>query len=101
MTIQAYATAPGYAASALASGYYSITTVPPGFTGITALYGGVMQFSGTGGVVQAYVLSGTANLAPASWMPIVTNIADTNGMVIFTDSQATNYGQRYYRLSTP
>jgi hypothetical protein len=30
-----------------------------------------------------------------------TNTADTNGVFSFTDTNATNYNDRYYRAATP
>jgi hypothetical protein len=60
-----------------------------------------MQLGGTGGVGEAYVLLGVTNLAPAVWIPLATNWADLNGVFQFTDPQATNHGQQFYRLSVP
>lgn len=77
------------------------TAAPPVFNAIARLGGGGMQLAGMGSMGQAYVLLATTNLVPANWIPIATNTADTNGAVQFTDPQATNYGRRFYHLSTP
>ena len=46
-----------------------------------------------------YVLETTTNLfAPGDWLPVATNTLDTNGVWQFTDTQATNFPQRFYRL---
>ena len=46
-----------------------------------------------------YILEATANLSsPGSWQPIATNTLGTNGVWKFTDKQATNFTQRFYRL---
>jgi len=40
----------------------------------------------------------TANLTPpVVWLPVSTNTADINGLWQFTDAQATNYQQQFYR----
>jgi autotransporter-associated beta strand protein len=81
--------------------YQAAPLVYPQITGVFTGGSLGVTLGGTGGVSQAYVLSGTTNLFPAFWMPLSTNLADTNGVFQFTDRQATNYGQRFYRLSVP
>jgi autotransporter-associated beta strand protein len=81
--------------------YVAAPLVYPAFTGVTALAGGAIQLSSTGGAVQAYVLLGTSNLAPANWIALATNVADTNGAFQFTDLQVTNGPQRFYRTTSP
>jgi hypothetical protein len=54
--------------------------------------------SGTGAVNQTFVLLCTTNLAARTvWTPIATNTANI-GSFSFTDTKATNYPQRYYRV---
>jgi hypothetical protein len=36
-------------------------------------------------------------MPPVVWTPVSTNTADINGLWQFTDTQATNYTQRFYR----
>jgi hypothetical protein len=46
-----------------------------------------------------YILQSTLDLhLPANWLSIATNSIGTNGLWQFTDSQATNFPQRFYRL---
>ncbi|MGA9777732.1 MAG: S53 family peptidase [Verrucomicrobiia bacterium] len=46
-----------------------------------------------------YILEATTNLTlPGSWQPVVTNKLGANGVWQFTDTQATNFTQRFYRL---
>ncbi len=46
-----------------------------------------------------YILEATTNLTlPNSWQPVATNTLGTNGVWQFTDPQATNFTQRFYRL---
>ena len=76
--------------------------VPPVFSGAGILNGGGFALTGTGTAGQAYVLLGATNLTPpVVWLPLATNAADTNGSFNFNDPQATNWPQRYYRLTTP
>jgi hypothetical protein len=58
--------------------------------------------SGTGIANQVWVISAASNLnLPVSWVPLATNAADGNGVFSFTDSQATNCPQRFYRVLAP
>ncbi|HZT22215.1 MAG TPA: protease pro-enzyme activation domain-containing protein [Verrucomicrobiae bacterium] len=70
----------------------NIAVVPP------AVPGGItLSLGGAGG--YTYVLEATTNLIPpAAWLPLATNILDTNGAWQFTDAEATNFPQRFYRL---
>ena len=63
--------------------------------------------AGTGGVILSlrgaprytYILEATTNLIlSGSWQPVTTNTLGTNGVWQFTDTQATNFPQRFYRL---
>ena len=79
-----------------------LSSVPPVITSFAISSDGGFSLSGTGAVSQTYVMVTASNLAPPiSWTPIATNTADTNGYFDFTDAQATNYTQRYYRLLIP
>lgn len=42
-----------------------------------------------------------STLAPALWLPVGTNVADTNGNWSFTDFAPTNLQQRFYRAVAP
>jgi sugar lactone lactonase YvrE len=58
------------------------------------------QFSGTVGA--NYVLEYTTSLSPPlQWVPVITNAADANGNWIFTDTNATAYSARFFRIATP
>jgi autotransporter-associated beta strand protein len=76
--------------------------VPALITNVAVLGNGTVSVSGTGGVNQPYILQGATNLnPPVGWTSILTNSASSNGILNFTDTQATNLGSRFYRLSTP
>ena len=66
------------------------------FSSVVKLPGGAMQLTAAG------VIPGRTNLVRASgdlasWLPIITNVAGTNTFTV-TDSTATNYTMRFYRL---
>jgi hypothetical protein len=72
----------------------------------TPLINGVALGS-TGGVFLSlsgasnytYILEVTTNLiSPGGWQPIATNKFDENNVWQFTDTLATNFTQRFYRL---
>ena len=70
----------------------------PLITGVVAGNGSVtLSLGGASG--HTYILETTTNLTlPGSWQSIATNTAGTNGVWQFTDTQATNFTQRFYRL---
>ena len=72
------------------------------FTGLMKMPGG-MVLAGTGLPGESYHLYGTTNIvAPfASWPVLTSGALDTNGQFSYTDTGATNYSQRFYRISTP
>ena len=79
-----------------------VALTPPVITSVLmATNPPAFALAGTGGISQNYVLLAASNLPAALWIPLMTNAADTNGFFQFTDPQATNYPQRYYRLQTP
>jgi hypothetical protein len=79
-----------------------LTNLIPDITGVAGSPGGgiTLSFSGTPGF--NYVLEATTNLvSPDDWVPLTTNMPDTNGLWQFTDMEATNYPFRFYRLILP
>lgn len=80
----------------------SVTNPPPVISISGALSNGSFTLSGSGGADQIYVLLTASNLPPlTNWEPIATNTADVNGAFRFSDLEATNYQQRFYRIQTP
>jgi hypothetical protein len=51
----------------------------------------------TGGAGSTYIVQATTDLATGIWLPLATNVLDTNGVWQFTDTDATNFPQRFYR----
>ncbi len=75
---------------------------PPVILNLGVLNDGSFTLSGTGVVHRDYVLFTASNLAPPLvWTPIATNPADDQGAFGFTDPEATNFWQRYYRVASP
>jgi len=67
-------------------------------TGVSQLADGTVQmnFSGTPGYVY-YIEAATNLVSPIPWVILSTNAADSNGLFNFVDSNATNYGSRFYQ----
>jgi len=86
--------------NALTNGILSvIATVPPQFSSMAQLEDGNFQFNGTGTAEVSYELDAATNLAPPiSWTLVTNAVADQNGQFRFSDLQATNFPQRYYRI---
>lgn len=71
----------------------------PLISGVTLSGDGNVQLSLGGAAGDTYVLETTTNLlGAASWLPLATNTLGTNGVWQFSDSQATNFSHRFYRL---
>jgi len=59
---------------------------------------GTVALSFAGVANYTYQVEATTNLTPpVVWVPVSTNTADINGLWQFTDTQATNYLQQFYR----
>ncbi len=81
----------------------AVRILPPVITGTGMSARGGFTLNGRGGAGLTNILLTASNLlSPAwKWTPIATNIANTNGVFNFTDAQATNCPQRFYRVTTP
>jgi len=78
-----------------------ITAFPPQFASIAQTADGNFQLGGTGSANVTYELDSTTNLTPPIIWNFVTNtVADQNGLFQFSDLQATNYSQRFYRVKS-
>ena len=75
---------------------------PPVISHITKQSDGTMLLGGSAVAGQTYILVSSPNQGPGvGWVPVATNVADTNGYFQFIDADATNYLRRFYRLITP
>jgi autotransporter-associated beta strand protein len=85
----------------LANGVLSIVAVlKPQFGSITQTGDGNFQFGGVGSAGVTYELDAATNLVPPVVWNFVTNtVAGQNGNFQFADLGATNFSQRFYRIS--
>jgi autotransporter-associated beta strand protein len=75
-----------------------IATLAPQFSAFTQTGDGNFQFNGTGSAGVTYELDATTNLAPPVWIFVTNTVAGQNGLFQFSDLQATNFPQRFYRI---
>ena len=71
----------------------NITTLQvPGYGRISAqpLAGGTIRFSFIGNAGASYVMERTFQLVPPLWLPLVTNVADGNGLLVRTNAPIAN-----------
>jgi len=73
--------------------------IPPGIANVAANFDGSFTLNLLGMPGYTYVLEASTNLGGLNgWVPVATNTLGTNGLWQFTDPQATNYLQQFYRL---
>jgi hypothetical protein len=71
----------------------------PVIAGAVANQDGSFMLNLAGAPGNTYVLETITNLLfMNSWQPIVTNLMDSSGVWQFTDTQAVNFQQHFYRL---
>jgi hypothetical protein len=88
--------------SAVSAQVAATPVVAPTISIIGVQSDGSFSLSGTGTAGQPCVLLVATNLTPPIvWTPIATNTVETNGAFSFSDTQATNYQQQFYRVRTP
>jgi hypothetical protein len=76
-----------------------VLVAPPVITNVVMSAGqSSFTLTGTGAAGRDYVLLSATNLPPPGWTPVATNTADSNGVFQLTDTQTTNYPQRFYRV---
>jgi hypothetical protein len=78
----------------------TITNLPPVVAGVSyAAAAQTLSISATGQPGGSYVLLGATNLVPpVVWLPVLTNVADGSGNVLFTNLPAAS-AQEFYRIS--
>ena len=80
------------------SGTISVAARPPRLTAISIGKDRGVTLACTGAPGEASVLLACSNLLPpVTWAPVMTNYADTNGIVSFADLPVTAFAQRFYR----
>lgn len=73
-----------------------VTPVAVAFTNAAKTVGTNFQFSYAANVGLSYVIQRSTNLAPANWIPVITNVAASNP-VVFVDIKPTN-NSTFYRV---
>ena len=77
----------------------SAANVSSVITSITQQPDGNMEIMSSGIPGATYWIQASTDLA--AWTTIGTNTADTNGIILFLDQNATNYTSRFYRTAAP
>ena len=101
----AYSGMTGYAASATLGSsiqqiYLPSNSVPVTISGMLVLSNGNVQMNLSGEPGYTYLIQAATSLVPpVTWTTLNTNTADINGLFNFTDLNATNYHNRYYRTA--
>ena len=76
-----------------------LTNTIPTIIGVGSGLNGSVTLSLGGAPGDTYVLEVTTNLlSPDGWQPLATNTLGTNGLWQFTDTEATNFPCRFFRL---
>jgi autotransporter-associated beta strand protein len=74
---------------------------PPNLTGITQLTNGIITITGTGAPNVTYHVQANTNLTTTNWINLAPVTANNLGALVFTDSQANLYPERFYRFVYP
>ncbi len=87
--------------NALTNGVLSVvTTVGPQFAALAQMADGNFRFNGSGAAGVTYELDAATNLMPpVLWMFVTNAVADQNGLFKLWDLSATNFPQKFYRLT--
>ena len=84
-------------------GAVAVTVSPgnfsPPITSLTPLPDGNMEIQASGIPGYTYWIQASTNLS--TWDVIGTNVATTNGIILFDDLTATNHPSRFYRTAQP
>jgi autotransporter-associated beta strand protein len=89
--------------NSITSGILSVVaTAKPQFSTIAQAGDGNFQFTGTGAAGVLYELDAATDLSvPITWLFVTNMVADQAGFFQLVDLSATNYAQRFYRISGP
>jgi hypothetical protein len=87
-----------FACGSVISSAASLTlTAAPGKLAISGKPGSAVTVAFTGTPAAQYIVQATSALAPAGWVNLSTNVADSAGVIKFTDSNAAHFPTRFYR----
>jgi autotransporter-associated beta strand protein len=78
-----------------------IVTAVSQFSSLAQRGDGNFQFNGSGAAGVTYELDAATNLlSPIAWLFVTNAVADQSGLFQFTDFLATNFPQRFYRITS-
>jgi uncharacterized repeat protein (TIGR01451 family) len=72
-----------------------LNLLPARLEGFSVLTNGQFQLTLNGQAVRTYIIQASADLT--TWVPVSTNVTAGNGTFKFTDLDAPNFQQRFYR----
>jgi hypothetical protein len=78
-----------------------VSGLPQKIISITQRGDGAMVLNCGGAANQTYLLLAATDLQSNSWSTIATNTADSTGLMICIDLNATNFPSRFYRTALP
>jgi hypothetical protein len=95
-----YAVVVSAAGGSVTSGVVMLTIyVPQTIAGVAVNPAGSVALNLNGVPGATYILEAATNLSsPISWLGIATNTLGSNGVWEFTDENATNFSQQFYRF---
>jgi len=83
------------------SSVVSLTVALPSLNAsVVAGSGVLLQFRGIPGSSYVLLSANSLTLPISSWSPVITNVADVNGFVSFTDTNVASSVARFYRMTT-
>jgi hypothetical protein len=105
LNLPALGTGLAWNTNGLTNGILSVVaTVPPQFMplgAITQTSDGNFQLGGSGAAGVTYELDAATNLSlPIFWFFVTNSVADQNGNFQFWDLSATNFPQKFYRITS-
>ena len=86
------------AGGSVTSSVAALALIVPAGNGMAVNPPGSVTLTLGGSPGSTYILEAATNLTAPVWLYIATNTFDTNGVWQFTDLQATNFPEKYFRL---
>src|SRR5947208_2294129 len=82
---------------------FQAASLPLSLASVTSLGGGAVQlaFTNTPGATFTVLAATNVSLPVSNWSPLGPPTEQASGQFQFTDAQATNNTQRFYRLRSP
>jgi hypothetical protein len=78
-----------------------VQSLPSSVTGISSTTNGSIQLAGIGYPSLNYIVQASTNITGTNWLNIGNITADTQGALIFLDTNAISQPSRFYRFAAP